>query len=400
MEKKIDINKILIIFSLFFNACYLNPLFRDFIFPSTNSGNKILPFALVALSGTPNSNANTSTTTGGTGNNTPTALSSTKDITSYSIPSLGINGIISGTQISLSSDSLTSFTPLVARFTTTGKSVAVSGTNQISDTTSNTYSSNLIYTVTAEDGSTQDYTVTLTAPRTYGSSSLVIWLKADSLGLGDGASVSTWTDFSGNGNHFTQPTGALQPTYKLSQVNNLPSVQFRMATAQIMRVFSGGTGFYLTNSGSLFFVFKLIQTNPAGTTILNINGGNGREMALTDPTGQYLQCRNGISCSQTSGSAIPLNTYIAIGSVQDANTTVNEIWNGDTKGSISAVGGNFDYVAGASPGTAYLNNGNLDADFAEVLFFNTNLTQNEVDKVFCYLRAKYNLAATNTSCGN
>jgi hypothetical protein len=333
------------------------------------------------------------------GNNSSTAtiLSSSKDITSYSIPSLGISGIISGAQISLSSDTLTSFTPLVARFTTTGKSVTISGTNQISDTTANDYSSNLIYTVTAEDGSTQNYTVTLTAPRAYGGSSLVIWLKADSLGLSDGTSVSTWTDLSGYGNHFTQSTGSLQPTYKLNQVNNLPSVQFRMATAQIMRIVSGGTSLYITNSGTLFFVFKLIQTST--TTILNINGGNGREMALTNPAGQYLQCRNGVFCSATSSISIPFNTYISIGSVQDANNTVNELWNGDLKGSISAVGGNFDYVAGALPGTSYLTNGFLDADFAEVLYFNTNLTQNEVDKVFCYLRAKYKLTATNTSCG-
>lgn len=337
-----------------------------------------------------------------TGNNSPTttALSSAKDITSYSIPSLGITGIISGAQISLSSDTLTSFTPLVARFTTTGKSVTVSGINQISDTTANSYNSNLIYTVTAEDGSTQNYTVTLTAPRTYGGSSLVIWLKADSINLSDGANVSIWTDSSGTGNHFTQVTGGLQPMFKLNQVNGLPAVQFRMAGAQIMRIVSGGTSLYVTNSGSLFFVGKLIQTNASGTTILNINGGNGREMSLSHPAAQYLQCRNGIACAPTSGASIPLNSYIAIGSIQDANNTVNEIWNGDLKGSISAAGGNFDYVAGAAPGTSYLSNGNLDVDFSEVLFFNTNLTQNEVDKVFCYLRAKYNLTATNTSCGN
>lgn len=335
--------------------------------------------------------------------NNPTSLtptiSSAKEITAYSIPSLGITGVISGTQISLSSDTLTSFTPLIARFTTTGKSVTVAGTNQISDTTANNYNSNLIYTVTAEDGSTQNYTVTLTAPRTYGGSSLVIWLKADSLGLSDGVNVSTWTDLSGNGNHFTQGTGAFQPMFKLNQVNGLPAVQFRMATTQNVRINSGGTGLYVSNSGSLFFVGKLIQTNASGTTILNINGSNGREMALTHPTAQYLQCRNGVACASTSGVSIPLNSYIAIGSIQDANTTVNEFWNGDLKGSISAAGGNFDYVAGAAPGTSYLSNGNLDVDFAEVLFFNTNLTQNEVDKIFCYLRAKYNLTATSASCG-
>ncbi len=336
-----------------------------------------------------------------TGSSIPTAtpLSTSKDITAYSIPSLGITGIINGTQISLASDTLTSFSPLVARFTTTGKTVTVAGINQVSDVTSNSYSSNLTYVVTAEDGSTKNYTVTLTAPRTYGGGSLVIWLKADSLALSDGALVSTWPDMSGYGNHFTQATASKQPTYRTNQVNGLPALQFRQATIQNMVISSGGVNLYIDDNASFFFVFKLIQTNAAGTTILNINGSNGREMALTDPSGQYLQCRNGVSCSQTSGAVIDRSSFVAIGSIQIQGATVNEIWNGDLKGVIAATGGNFNYVGGASPGTSYLPNGNLDADFAEVLFFNTALSQTEIDKIFCYLRAKYNLISTNTSCG-
>jgi hypothetical protein len=92
--------------------------------------------------------------------------SSAKDITAYSIPSLGITGIITGTQISLSSTTVTSFTPQIATFTTTGATVSISGTPQISGTTSNNYSTNLSYLVTAQDGSTKTYTVTFTAPRT------------------------------------------------------------------------------------------------------------------------------------------------------------------------------------------------------------------------------------------
>ncbi|HMV78673.1 MAG TPA: hypothetical protein PLJ29_11235 [Leptospiraceae bacterium] len=163
---------------------------------------------------------------------TSPTVSSSKDITFYSIPSLGLNGIIAGTQISLTSDTLTAFTPLIAQFITTGKSVTVSGISQVSNVTANSYSSNLIYTVTAEDGSTKDFTVTLTAPRAYAGASLVIWLKADSLGLSDGTAVSNWNDLSGYGNHYTQATAGLRPTYRVNQINGLPSVQFRFSLTQ------------------------------------------------------------------------------------------------------------------------------------------------------------------------
>jgi len=55
---------------------------------------------------------------------------------------------------------------LVAYFTTTGASVSVAGTPQVSGSTGNDFTSPLTYRVSAADGSTQDYlvTVTVTAP--------------------------------------------------------------------------------------------------------------------------------------------------------------------------------------------------------------------------------------------
>lgn len=321
------------------------------------------------------------------------------EITSYSIPSLGITGIISGSTISLSSDTLTNIGSYIARFTTTGITVKIGNTVQISDTSSNSYSSNLVYTVTGEDGSTRDFTVTFTAPRSYGSSSLKIWLKADALALNDNDPVPSWTDLSANGNNFSQSTSSARPTFKTNQINGYPAVQFRQATVQNLVISSGATDLYVNNSDSFFIVYKVIQTNVAGTTLLNLHGSNGREFALNHPNAEFLVCRNALACNQVSSLIFPTNTFIALGTIQNLNTTVNEIWNGDLKGTISAVGGNFDYSGAGSPGTAYLSNGNLDADIAEVLYYNSNLTQNEIDKIYCYLRTKYKLSSTTTSCG-
>ncbi|WCL50339.1 hypothetical protein [Leptospira sp. GIMC2001] len=327
----------------------------------------------------------------------PSVIAEDKEITSYSIPSLGLTGIISGNQISLSSDTLTGLTPLVANFETTGISDSVSGVEQTSGVSVNSYSSNLIYKVTAANGTSQEYTVTLTAPRIYGGSSLRIWLKSDSLALNDGDPVATWNDLSGFGNSLPQSIVSARPTYRTNQINNLPSIQFRQANSERLELITSGTGLYVTNSGTFFVVMKWILTNGIGSSIFNIHGTDGREMVLTHPNGIYQQCRNNLGCYNISGEPIPQNEYIAIGSVQILTTSNSEFWNGDFKGNVTV--GLYDFSGGQDVGNAFISNGLLDADIAELLYFNTNLSQNEIDKVFCYLRLKYKLTSINQSCG-
>jgi hypothetical protein len=50
----------------------------------------------------------------------------------------------------------------VATFTTTGASVKVGSTVQISGTTARNFTNPVVYTVTAADATIQDYTVTVT----------------------------------------------------------------------------------------------------------------------------------------------------------------------------------------------------------------------------------------------
>jgi len=56
----------------------------------------------------------------------------------------------------------TDVTALVATFNTTGASVAIAGTPQVSGTTANDFTNPVTYTVTAADGTTQAYVVTVT----------------------------------------------------------------------------------------------------------------------------------------------------------------------------------------------------------------------------------------------
>jgi sulfatase modifying factor 1 len=94
--------------------------------------------------------------------------SSAKEITSFSFLaanntalSSDVAGTISGTDITLDVPIGTDVTALVAAFVTTGVSVTVGGTLQTSGSTANIFIQSIVYTVTAEDGSSQDYTVIL-----------------------------------------------------------------------------------------------------------------------------------------------------------------------------------------------------------------------------------------------
>ena len=94
-----------------------------------------------------------------------TPVSIAKNITAFSFN--GLNPVVTGT---ISGNTITATVPygtvvnnLVATFTLSiFASAKVSGVTQVSGTTSNDFSTSKVYTITAQDGSTQNYTVTVT----------------------------------------------------------------------------------------------------------------------------------------------------------------------------------------------------------------------------------------------
>jgi hypothetical protein len=96
------------------------------------------------------------------------AANTAKDITSFQFLtvknaglSANVTATITGTDITAILPFGSDLTNLVATFSTTGDSVAVAGVEQVSGVTANNFTTPLQYTVTAADGSTQVYTVTV-----------------------------------------------------------------------------------------------------------------------------------------------------------------------------------------------------------------------------------------------
>jgi len=100
----------------------------------------------------------------GGGNGSPPALSSAKAITAYSLA--GVAGTMNETAktVAVTMPSGTNVKALIAAFTTTGASVKVGtpAVTQVSGTTPNDFTTSKAYIVTAEDGTTATYNVTVT----------------------------------------------------------------------------------------------------------------------------------------------------------------------------------------------------------------------------------------------
>jgi hypothetical protein len=98
-------------------------------------------------------------------------LSTLKEILSFTFTNPSVTGIISGTTINLTVPDGTNLASLVAVFTVSPKATVKIGTvSQTSGVTSNNFTTTLVYTVTAEDGTTKNYTVIVNTQSTSGSS--------------------------------------------------------------------------------------------------------------------------------------------------------------------------------------------------------------------------------------
>lgn len=144
---------------------------------TTCTSNPTLPNGLVinestcAISGTPttlqtarNYEIKASNPAGSTISNIQIAVvpSPDKDFTAFSI--LGNIGNIYENTINLTVPFGTSISAMVSTFTVTGASVNISGTPQVSGTTTNDFTTPKVFTVVAADGTTKNYTVTVTVP--------------------------------------------------------------------------------------------------------------------------------------------------------------------------------------------------------------------------------------------
>jgi hypothetical protein len=212
-------------------------------------------------------------------------------------------------------------------------------------------------------------------------SGLQEWFAADAIvGLSDGDPVSTWADASGNARDATA-AGAVRPTYQTNEQNSLPIVRFASASNQRM-AFTAHTGF---TAISIFAVVKRSGTAAdhvvlsCGKTLIRIDvAGNNLEW-FPDTDSTVIDSNHDINDANwhtisvlQSGTGVD----IRLDGVSDTRTTVAV----DATNVTDGIGG---YEGGAL--------WNFNGDIAEIIVYDSDLSDGDRDSVEGYLSGKWNL---------
>ncbi|KRF44162.1 discoidin domain-containing protein [Paenibacillus sp. Soil787] len=223
--------------------------------------------------------------------------------------------------------------------------------------------------------------ITFTPPAT---SNLKLWLKADTGVVADvNGKVSSWSDQSGVANHSVQATSGYQPTLVSNVVNGNPVIRFDGVNDNLLS--SGVTG--SMNTSTVIFVLK-----PQAVTNYNQSigaaGGWGQFQFHTTSTGQvYVGTSASSRITPTDGPG--------------ANTLVANTWskfayvlnNGSAKLFKNGVQLASKTISNPASWTGFTlgNNGSntINGDIAEVIVYNSALSDTDRQSIETYLQTKY-----------
>jgi hypothetical protein len=228
------------------------------------------------------------------------ASNTAKEITAFSFEaadnaSLGadVTAVISGTSITATVPFDTTVTGLVATFSTTGESVRVNNVVQVSGTTPNNFASAVNYVVTAADGSTQTYAVTVNiAPNTAKDITSFQFLTVNNPGLSANVSATiTGTTINALMPFGTDPsnliatfstTGDSVAVNGMLQVSDVTRNDFTTPLSYVVTAGDGSTQTYTVTVNNSLSSSKDITA----FRILGIDGIiNGTNITLTVPNG-------------------------------------------------------------------------------------------------------------------
>ncbi len=221
-----------------------------------------------------------------------------------------------------------------------------------------------------------------------GTSSLQVWLKSDDIDAdGDntdnpvnGSAISTWSDYSGNTNNYTQ-TGANRPTYNTTGTFDAVNFNSALATPQFMNGSIAGA----YSNASAYFVLNSVKTGLSHTLFDNTT--SSLRIEQWPNRGRVGYTRYGVAdYSTTIASPFGVNSILSYHkSAGSANLNVQV--NGTTQvlniGSTT-VGIPYDRIGRNATGAD-----EASGDFLEIVLYNNSLNTAQTIIVDNYLSAKY-----------
>lgn len=232
----------------------------------------------------------------------------------------------------------------------------------------------------------------------------VLWLDASSLGLSNGANVTSWTDLSGNGNDLTQQGADPVPIFAVDAFGTgLDAVRFD-GTERYLRIVDNATLDGFTGGVSIITVvnFSTVDNSPRGILSKRNSSSSEQAYSIFTWTGSvqnfdtYVTSNNRLA----SGTALSASTDYILSSVYDGTNQYISV--SGAAPSTQAVSGSVadassDLILGA------LNNNYgtyFDGDLAEVIIYGDGLTQAQRIVIENYLADKYSITITNDFWSN
>ncbi|WP_020526313.1 FG-GAP-like repeat-containing protein [Flexithrix dorotheae] len=223
---------------------------------------------------------------------------------------------------------------------------------------------------------------------------LKMWLAAD-LGVSkDGnGKISSWNDWSNNGNNAGQLTPANQPVLEDNQINGLPTIKFNGSNQ-----FLNFNADYLIDSDYAFFVVEARNSNKNNNFFI---GGNDNSQNKGIMAGYYNE--NMISLGSFEDN---LGNYLTDYNIPEYGITHFEFstdsgryltWN------AALMAFSFDSTGISSYDSPFIGrslNQYYEGNIAEIIIYNKWLSESEREDIFIYLQQKYNIYQNGSEVSN
>jgi hypothetical protein len=225
----------------------------------------------------------------------------------------------------------------------------------------------------------------------------ILWLRADDLGLSDGASVSAWPDSSGNGNDLgSSVNDPNDPTFYLNQINSLPIVRFSSASGNGTKLIKNPfTGF----AASEITTIIVYQTNDSNDGLVSYaTSGDNNNFLLYNSSNltSYIAGGNLASSYDLRSASFQImvhkwrnsngELHLIQNSTDVYNTTGFRTGSTITDGGSLSIGGEQDAVDGS-----YVASQAFDGDIAEIIMFSSYLNDAQRIIIENYLQIKYGI---------
>ncbi len=234
------------------------------------------------------------------------------------------------------------------------------------------------------------------------STSLTTWFAANAFtGLTNGASISDWTDLSGNGDDAIQTNTNLQPIYVTNVINSLPVIRFNGANSNALAFARP-----VQDDFTIFCVFR--STQGYGSGLLYYEGAGLVNAEVAGVTTDFGSClfANGQVCAGTGDPDVGVNsgvgfndgqphlmTFKRIESTGEIDLYMDSVFAGTTNGSTSPLTAPTQLDLGAQQTLTFFFTG----DIAEVKIFNSALSDSDRGAEESELECKYGIPGANTS---